>query len=97
MILKYLALTLIIVSILLLLFGCGSVIFCFLSIFSFVCPRLEHQSCKMAWCSHCMSSDCPCVEDDEKAIDPDWYEEPEIVPMTEREMWEIENKILDRE
>lgn len=52
----------------------------------------------MAWCNSCMSSQCPCLEDDSnEGDDDDWFEEPETIEPTEREIWIAENRILDKE
>jgi len=46
------------------------------------------------WCSNCMSSCCPCVEDDEpEEIEIDEY--PDEEPVSEKELWEVENKSLN--
>ncbi len=49
------------------------------------------------WCSNCQSSECPCLEDEddrettEQEEDIDYEEEP----VSEKELWEAENKQLD--
>jgi hypothetical protein len=50
------------------------------------------------WCSNCQSSECDCVSDDNEDLDLydiDYsYEDEE--PVSEKELWEAENKILDK-
>jgi len=47
------------------------------------------------WCRNCMSDCCPCVVDDpdelEEQDEPDYEEQP----ISEKEIWEAENKQLD--
>ncbi len=47
------------------------------------------------WCSNCMSSCCPCVENDEpEEIEIDNFDNDEE-PISEKELWEVENKSLN--
>ncbi len=52
---------------------------------------------KRVWCSNCQSSECDCVSDDNEDLDLydiDYsYEDEE--PVSEKELWEAENKQLD--
>jgi hypothetical protein len=52
------------------------------------------------WCSNCQSSACPCLEDDEEEIELDLYDidysYEDEEPASEKELWEVENKLIDK-
>lgn len=48
------------------------------------------------WCSNCMSSCCDCLDEDDHDEEIEIDEYPDEEPVSEKELWEAENKLLDK-